>query len=146
MGAAVGDSKAKGATPEINVTPLVDVVLVLLIIFMVITPALNEGAQIELPKVMSPDPKAKYVNPIEVTIAPDGTTVLEKQPIKLSELKAKLMILHEADPERALMLKSDENMKYGKMRDVFLDLQGIGFRGVLLKVVERKKPGQGGGA
>jgi biopolymer transport protein TolR len=140
---SVGGAKVKGASPDINITPLVDVVLVLLIIFMVVTPALNEGAQIELPKVETPDPKTKYVNPIEVTIAPDGTTVVEKQTIPLRDLKAKLIALHQKDPERALMLKSDQSMRYGKMRDIFLSLQDIGFRGVLLKVVEKKKPGSG---
>ena len=145
MGVAVGGTKAKGATPEINITPLVDVVLVLLIIFMVVTPAINEGAQIELPKVMTPDPKTKYVNPIEVTIAPDGTTVCDKETIKLSQLKTKLLELHRREPERALMLKSDQGMKWGKMRAAFLDLQDVGFKGVLLKVTERKagKPGDG---
>jgi biopolymer transport protein TolR len=142
-----GGSKKRGeATPDINITPLVDVVLVLLIIFMVVTPAINEGAQIELPKVMSPDPKTKYVNPIEVTIAPDGTTVLEKETIQLSQLKPKLVALHAKDPERALMLKSDQLMKWGKMRSAFFDLQDIGFKGVLLKVTEKKtggKPGDG---
>lgn len=140
MGVALGGSKkGKGsASPEINITPLVDVVLVLLIIFMVVTPALNEGAQIELPKVMTPDAKTKYTNPIEVTIAPDGTTVCDKESIKLSQLKAKLTALHTKDPERALMLKSDQGMKWGKMRSTFLDLQDIGFKGVLMKVVERK--------
>ena len=146
MGASLsgGKGKAKSATPEINITPLVDVVLVLLIIFMVVTPALNEGAQIELPKVLTPDPKTKYVNPIEVTIAPDGTTVVEKETIKLPQLKGKLIDLHKKDPERALMLKSDVGMKWGKMRTAFFDLQDIGFKGVLLKVTEKKTPGKGG--
>jgi biopolymer transport protein TolR len=145
MGVAIGGTKAKGATPEINITPLVDVVLVLLIIFMVVTPAINEGAQIELPKVLTPDPKTKYVNPIEVTIAPDGTTVCDKETIKPSQLKAKLLELHQREPERALMLKSDQGMKWGKMRSAFLELQDIGFKGVLLKVTEKKtgKPGDG---
>jgi biopolymer transport protein TolR len=146
MGAALsGGQKSKGASPDINITPLVDVVLVLLIIFMVVTPALNEGAQIELPKVMSPDPKTKYVNPIEVTIAPDGTTVLEKETIQLKQLKPKLVALHAKEPERALMLKSDQGMKYGKMRDAFFDLQDIGFKGVLLKVTEKKTAGDKAG-
>ena len=125
MGVSLGGGKKKRgeATPDINITPLVDVVLVLLIIFMVVTPAINEGAQIELPKVMSPDPKTKYINPIEVTIAPDGTTVLEKETIQLSQLKPKLVALHAKDPERALMLKSDQQMKWGKMRNAFFDLQ-----------------------
>jgi biopolymer transport protein ExbD len=147
VGVALGGAKtAKGAaSPDINITPLVDVVLVLLIIFMVVTPAINEGANIELPKVLTPDPKAKYINPIEVTIAPDGTTVVEKETIKLAQLKSKLIDLHSKDPERALMLKSDQGMKWGKMRNAFFDLQDIGFKGVLLKVTEKKTPGKPGG-
>lgn len=147
MVASLAGDKAKrtGATPEINITPLVDVVLVLLIIFMVVTPALNEGAQIELPKVLTPDTKTKYINPIEVTIAPDGTTVVEKETVELAELKGKLIDLHKKDPERALMLKSDQAMKWGKMRSAFFDLQDIGFKGVLLKVTVKKTPGKGGG-
>ena len=143
MGASLGGTKSKGASPEINITPLVDVVLVLLIIFMVVTPALNEGAQIELPVITTPDPKTKYINPIEVTVAPDGTTVLEKEVIQLRDLKPKLIALHAKEPERALMLKSDQTMKYGRMRDTFFNLQDIGFRGVLLKVTEKKKAGGG---
>ncbi len=144
-----GGNKSKGgATPDINITPLVDVVLVLLIIFMVVTPAINEGAQIELPKVAAPDLKTKYMNPIEVTIAPDGTTVCDKEIIQLSQLKPKLVALHAKDPERALMLKSDQSMKWGKMRAAFFDLQDIGFKGVLLKVTEKKsgKSAAGDGA
>jgi len=101
--------------------------------------AINEGAQIELPKVLTPDLKTKYVNPIEVTIAPDGTTVLEKATIKLSELKPKLIAIHAKEPDRALMLKSDQGMKWGKMRSAFFDLQDIGFKGVLLKVTEKNQ-------
>lgn len=147
MGASLGGSfKAKGAaSPDINITPLVDVVLVLLIIFMVVTPAINEGAHVELPKVETPDPKAKHVNPIEVTIAPDGTTVCDKKSIELSQLKGELAALHAKEPERALMLKSDQTMKWGKMRSTFLDLQDIGFKGILLKVQEKKKPVEKGG-
>ena len=146
MGATLQANKTKGASPEINITPLVDVVLVLLIIFMVVTPALNEGAQIELPKVLMPDAKQKDLHPIEVTIAPDGTTVVEKQNIPLRDLKATLIRLHEKDPTRSLMLKSDEGMKWGKMRNAFGDLQNIGFKGVLLKVTAKKtgNPGPDG--
>jgi biopolymer transport protein TolR len=145
VGATLSASKSKGATPEINITPLVDVVLVLLIIFMVVTPALNEGANIDLPKVLTPDAKQKDMHPIEVTIAPDGTTVVEKQNISPRDLKRTLVALHEKDPTRSLMLKSDQGMKWGKMRNAFVDLQDIGFKGVLLKVIAKKTPGQAGG-
>ncbi len=144
MGATLSATKSKGATPEINITPLVDVVLVLLIIFMVVTPALNEGAQIELPKVLMPDAKPKDMHPIEVTIALDGTTVVEKQTVAPKDLKQALVLLHEKDPSRSLMLKSDEGMKWGKMRSAFAQLQDIGFKGVLLKVVAKKTPGSTG--
>jgi len=144
MGASISATKSKGSTPEINITPLVDVVLVLLIIFMVVTPALNEGAQIELPKVLTPDAKQRDLHPIEVTIAPDGTTVVEKVTINPKELKKTLIALHEKDATRSLMLKSDQSMRWGKMRTTMFELQDIGFKGVLLKVVAKKVPGQAG--
>ena len=144
MGASLSATKSKGSTPEINITPLVDVVLVLLIIFMVVTPALNEGAQIELPQVLTPDAKQRDLHPIEVTIAPDGTTVVEKVTINPRELKRTLVALHEKDGTRSLMLKSDQGMRWGKMRTTMLELQDIGFKGVLLKVVAKKVPGQAG--
>ena len=144
MGASISATKSKGASPEINITPLVDVVLVLLIIFMVVTPALNEGAQIELPQVLMPDAKQRDLHPIEVTVAPDGTTVVEKQTIPAKELKRTLIAMHEKDGTRSLMLKSDQGMRWGKMRSLMAELQDIGFKGVLLKVVAKKTPGKPG--
>ena len=144
MGASISATKSKGSTPEINITPLVDVVLVLLIIFMVVIPALNEGAQIELPKVLTPDAKQRDMHPIEVTIAPDGTTVVEKVTINPRDLKSTLIALHDKDGTRSLMLKSDQGMKWGKMRTTLFELQDIGFKGVLLKVVAKKGPGEAG--
>jgi len=73
MGAGVQTiSSRRQPEPEMNVTPLVDVVLVLLIIFMVIAPALAEGETLELPTIDQPDPKPKEIDPIDVrkTIAP----------------------------------------------------------------------------
>ncbi len=79
--------KRQHGTPDINITPLVDVVLVLLIIFMVVAPAINEGAAIELPKVLTPDEKPRDIDPIEVLIAEDGTIMVEEKRIQLAELK-----------------------------------------------------------
>lgn len=127
--------------PEINITPLVDVVLVLLIIFMVVAPALSEGAQIELPKVLTPDAKPKDMDPIEATIAEDGTVLVEDQRIQLTELRSTLERLHLERPERSLLLKADERSKYKKLRDTFAMIQDIGFKGVLLKVVQKQPVG-----
>jgi biopolymer transport protein TolR len=127
--------------PEINVTPLVDVVLVLLIIFMVIAPAIAEGEHVELPKVLTPDEKLKGMDPIEVTMAANGIIVVDKQRIEPRTLKDRLTQLHALAPERNLLLKTDETIPYKKVRETFAELQDIGFRGVSLKVIELKKTG-----
>ena len=137
-------SRARGnqATPDINVTPLVDVVLVLLIIFMVITPALVEGEHIELPVINQPDQKPRDMNPIELTLASNGAIILEEERVDLATLKGKLAELHAADPKRNLLLKADGGLPYKTVRETFGSLQGMGFKGLSLKVVERKKPGE----
>ena len=131
---------AKQPSPDINVTPLVDVVLVLLIIFMVIAPALNDGATVTLPIVSTPDPKPRDMNPIKVTIAGDGPTVLNDERIAATDLRTRVLKLHEQDPGRALLLLTDETMRYKRVRETFAMLQGIGFKGILLKVTEKKTP------
>ncbi len=142
MGASLSSSSTKKLPePEMNVTPLVDVVLVLLIIFMVIAPSLNEGEHVELPSILQPDAKPRDMNPINVTMALNGTLVLEDERIQQSDLRAKVQALHDADPERALLLKTDQAVPYKKVRDTFAMLQGIGFKGLSLKVLETKKAG-----
>jgi biopolymer transport protein ExbD len=126
------------ATPDINITPLVDVCLVLLIIFMVIAPALSEGALLELPRAVTADPKPKDTNPIEVAMGVDGVIVLEKEKIDFAGLKDKVTALHAADPKRSLLLKMDHNAPYKKVRDMFALVQEVGFRGLLLKVSDKK--------
>jgi biopolymer transport protein ExbD/biopolymer transport protein TolR len=143
MGASFASNSKKQPEPEINVTPLVDVVLVLLIIFMVIAPALNEGEHVELPNVLQADPKPKDMNPIDVTIAMSGNVVVDKQPIPPNTLEATLQRLHAEDPERHLLLKTDERLPYEQVRKNFAMLQNIGFKGVSLKVLEKKPAGSG---
>ena len=138
MATVTGSAKKRQhSAPEINVTPLVDVVLVLLIIFMVVAPAINEGAAIELPKVLTPDAKVRDLDPIEVLIAEDGTILVEDQRIRLDELERELEKLHAADPKRSVLLKSDERARYRRMRETFALVQDVGFKGVLLKVIPR---------
>ncbi|HEY3498989.1 MAG TPA: biopolymer transporter ExbD [Polyangiaceae bacterium] len=126
------------STPDINITPLVDVCLVLLIIFMVIAPALSEGALLELPKSVTADPKPKESNPIELAIGVDGSIVLDKERIGREALKPKVEALHAEQPKRALMLKMDHKAPYKNVRDIFGLVQEVGFRGILLKVSDKK--------
>jgi biopolymer transport protein ExbD len=136
---AASTRRQHSAVPEINITPLVDVVLVLLIIFMVIAPALNEGAQIELPKVLTPDPKPRDISPLTVLILGDGSAIVGEKPVKARDLPAAIKQAHEQDPNRAVLFKSDQNTKYRFVRETFASIQDLGLKGVLLKVTEKKQ-------
>jgi biopolymer transport protein ExbD len=139
MGAPISTSRSlTQPSPDINITPLVDVCLVLLIIFMVIAPALSEGAMLELPKAVTADQKSKEVNPYELTVGIDGSVILDKQKIDPKDLKAKVTELHTQDPKRSLLLKMDHMAPYKKVRDIFALVSDVGFRGILLKVNDKK--------
>ncbi|WP_437520979.1 biopolymer transporter ExbD [Sorangium sp. So ce726] len=129
--------------PEINVTPLVDVVLVLLIIFMVIAPQMEHGERVELPAVFQPDPKSKSkLDPIYVTITGAGTVFLEKEAVAdLGSLGERLRAIRAAEPERRVVIKGDSSVKYGRVREAFALCQEVGFAGISLQVSQR-----GGGA
>src|SRR5262245_1940376 len=115
--------------PEINVTPLVDVVLVLLIIFMVIAPQLEHGERVELPAIVQPDAKSKSkLDPITVTVTASGTVFFEKEPTATTEaLEEKLRDAHAREPERRVVIKGDASLRYGKMRETFALCQTVGF-------------------
>ena len=134
--------KARRAiVPEINVTPLVDVVLVLLIIFMVIAPQLEAGERVELPTLVNVA-KAAKLDITTVTITASGRLLLEKDVKTEENLKAELRALHEKEPERRVVIKCDRGVKYGKVRTMFATAQDIGFPGVALMVDERKNDGK----
>jgi len=135
-------AKKKQPEPEINVTPLVDIVLVLLIIFMVVTPAMNEGEHIELPELTKTDEKKKDLNPIEVTMAYNGRLLVNKQAIERSNMVSTVKALHDEKPDAVVMLNADARLDYKIVRDAFKELQDVGFQGVSLKVAERKNQGQ----
>jgi len=123
--------------PEINVTPLVDVVLVLLIIFMVIAPQLEAGERVELPGIKNVDEKAK-LDAFTLTVTISGRYLLEKEPIEEPALLPRLTAAHEKEPDKRMVLKADRGVKYEKMRTLFAQAQEIGFKGVALMVDEKK--------
>jgi biopolymer transport protein ExbD len=79
------------------------------------------------------------VNPIELAIGTDGSVVLDKQKIDRPSLKPKVEAMHAAEPKRALMLKLDHQAPYKDVRDLFAMVQEVGFRGILLKVADKKE-------
>jgi biopolymer transport protein TolR len=145
MGIAIAASskrRREDSTPDINVTPLVDVVLVLLIIFMVIAPALEHGERVELPGILMPDKTQKSkLDPVTVTVAQSGTIYIEKEAVEASAITARLTAIHEAEPERRVVLKGDSAVDYQKVRDLFQTVQTAGFSGVSLMVSKKKGAG-----
>jgi biopolymer transport protein TolR len=125
--------------PEINVTPLVDIVLVLLIIFMVVTPSLAEGETIEPPAVARLDRAPRDINPINVILAANGRTLLNQKPVGDQQLEQELRTLHRAKPNRQLLLNTDTKVPYGRVRSTLALLQKVGFKGVSLKVRPRRE-------
>jgi biopolymer transport protein TolR len=132
--------------PEINVTPLVDVVLVLLIIFMVVIPQLHAGAAIDVPAARHPDRKSDVeADAITVGVTPRGEVFLDGQPIERAALVAQLSARRKQQPGRPLRIKGDRKARYDLVRGVFRDCQSVGFPGVALEVGEAATETREGG-
>ena len=126
--------------PDMNVTPLVDVVLVLLIIFMVVAPRLEHDVPVNLPGVVNPDPVAAAgEDALKVTVAATGEVWIDGQRYDESGALAALQAAHAADPQRRLAIRGDERLTYGQVRAVCAQAQRIGFPGVALLVGERHR-------
>ena len=136
-----GDKKVK---PNINVTPLVDVVLVLLIIFMLVIPNMQEGVPVELFKAKNAIKDEEDAKPITVSVAmvkgSDAVSYhLEDAEVSRDALVAELAALHQADPSRPLLFRGDARIDYGNIRDVFHECQNLGFAYVQLAVGANKE-------
>jgi biopolymer transport protein ExbD len=129
----------QGIKAEINVTPLVDVVLVLLIIFMVITPMLQRGKAVRLPQVQAPDKETKEGDPLILSVTDEKRIYLESDAMDEASLEAKLRVELTAQPGRKILLKGDERLTYADVRKVMEVARKAGAKGVSLGVQEQKK-------
>jgi biopolymer transport protein ExbD len=121
--------------PVMNVTPLVDVVLVLLIIFMVVIPMMEKSVTITLPDIFNADPEGKgKTDPYTLSLAKDGKMYFEQEELEEDAFKAKLTEALQRDMNRRLVLRADRGARYGDVRRLFKACQEIGFPGVSLRV------------
>ena len=104
-------------TSEINVTPLVDVCLVLLIIFMVVTPLLP-GTSVLLPETDEPQSIPERPAQLTITMEHDGGLLIERNRISEADLVRELSPIYAASPERTIVLKADRRLKYERVREV----------------------------
>ncbi len=129
-----GGGKKGRIAPVINVTPLVDVVLVLLIIFMVIIPNMQDGKTIEMVKVSAADKNTDDVEPISVTIDRNEACTFEKTDMTQAGCLDQLRASFAENPRRRVLLRGDATLPYRVMREFFRETQDIGFGGVSLAV------------
>ena len=128
---------SKGVKNEINVTPLVDVVLVLLIIFMVITPMLQRGKDVNLPKSINVDAEKKG-DPLVLSVTTDGKIWIEANQVEEDAIEAKVAEALRREPGKKVMLKGDERVTVGDVRKVMQHARLAGAHGVALAVQEKK--------
>jgi len=130
----------KGFNSDINVTPFVDICLVLLIIFMVVTPMLQEGIQINLPFAKNTQ-KQDQDEAVAIVVAVKGPQIIyvQKKQINRDQYLAEMKEVHDRMPDKAVLIKADRSMQYGDVRKVMIETNEAGFGTVSL--VTEKMPG-----
>jgi len=119
------DNQDRGTMSQINVTPLVDVMLVLLVIFMVTAPMMQQGMQVNLPKAETKALNAKE-EAVVVTIDRDGRVFIEKGEVPTGELKTKLAALFAARSKKEVFLKADREVPYGNVIRAMAEIKSAG--------------------
>ena len=136
-----GNSRGRTRTPpmsEINVTPMVDVMLVLLIVFMVTAPLLTVGVQIDLPKT-----KAKIIQgqdePLAITIDAQGQVYLQDTEIDIEGLVPRLRAITDNNPDVRIFVRGDASVNYGRVMEVMGIVNAAGYKKVALVTQQQKK-------
>ncbi|MBI3801402.1 MAG: protein TolR [Deltaproteobacteria bacterium] len=121
------EQESNDSISQINITPFVDVMLVLLIIFMVTAPILQQGVNIDLPQVATGPLEGKDEQ-LVVTVTREGKVQLNDSPLKVEELQKKLTAVLQVRPDREVYLRADKNVAYGKVVEVMAAVRNAGVR------------------
>ena len=125
MGFSTGRSRS-GFVSEINVTPMVDVMLVLLIIFMVTAPMMTQGLDVDLPETTAKSLRQKE-DPLIVTLDKTGKVTLGKIVVGEAMLRQQLEKLYAENSEQPIFLKADKNVAYGVVVNIMAEIKAAGF-------------------
>ena len=137
FGTTVGGDEDDQVMGDINVTPLVDVMLVLLIIFMVTAPMLHQGIEVALPRADADNLPQRVEDPLVLTINRDGLVYVRDTPVHPSQLVERLTPMLRARGDDSLYLKGDRDVAYGRVIEVLDILQRGGIDHVGM-VTERR--------
>jgi biopolymer transport protein TolR len=142
-GSSLGKFEKHGLTSDINVTPLVDVCLVLLIIFMVVTPMLQKGVPVNLPVTEDPEKTPDTEKQLQISVKADGSVYLGPNVVRKDQVDSELKAIHEHTPDREIAVKGDKKVKYGDVLDVLRACREVGFNNVGLIAQPKRAPSQG---
>jgi biopolymer transport protein TolR len=135
-----GRRRRSPAMSEINVTPFVDVMLVLLIVFMVTAPLLTVGVPVDLPKTRAPA-LGQDKEPLSVTIAKNGKIYLQKEVVTEDQLVPKLQAISQNGYDQRIFVRGDQTVDYGRVMVVMGLLASAGFTHIgLVTDVQKPKP------
>ncbi len=142
-GNSLGKVSHAALTSDINVTPLVDVCLVLLIIFMVVTPMLQKGVPVNLPVTDAPEKTPDTEKQLQISVKADGSVYLGPNVVRKDQVESSLKEIFERTPDREIAVKGDQKVKYGDVLDVLKACREVGFNDVGLISQPKKSPGEG---
>lgn len=125
------------AMDQINITPLVDVCLVILLIFMVVTPLLVPGHAVRLPEAANGGPQPEEKSALILSVDATGGLYLGEKRLDLQQLGDSLRTAHAENPERPVRMMGDAKAPFGEVKGALRATQGAGFRGIALIIKQR---------
>ncbi|MCK6599470.1 MAG: biopolymer transporter ExbD [Bdellovibrionaceae bacterium] len=137
-GSARSGGSSKAVLSEINVTPLVDVMLVLLIMFMVTTPLMQQGIQVDLPKTSATGLELKE-EPLLIVIEANQKISIAKHPIPLNQLKEKLTAIFKTRKNKQVYIQADRRVDYGVVAEAMAETKAAGIHNLGLVTLPREK-------
>ena len=144
MAMDLGGAKG-GVKSDINVTPLCDVMLVLLIIMMIVAPLLQQGVSVTLPKATNTVDKPEVQGQTVVAIGRDKSMYLNAKPVQEADMATRVNELLENKTEKIVLIKADEEVEYGAVMAAMDQLRQAGIEDIGLVTDPKRAPSSGGG-